>query len=103
MRFSRQVLIELIIFSVFLIIFLRHSLLFIDSSRLYSTSIAHRLQTEALLHGHLSLSPQPFGYLNDFVWTGHGLQQNWGLGVPLLKLPFEWCLHNWDLGLFQIG
>jgi len=100
MRFSRQVLIELIIFSVFLIIFLRHSLLFIDSSRLYSTSIAHRLQTEALLHGHLSLSPQPFGYLNDFVWTGHGLQQNWGLGVPLLKLPFEWVSAQLGFGAF---
>lgn len=69
-----------------------HSVLFYDLSRPYSNIIAYRLQTNAFLKGHLTLSPNPFGAPRfDYLWTGHGLQQNWGLGVPFLMLPFEWA------------
>jgi len=94
-------LIEIISFVIFLIILLNHTALLANPSKLYSTSIAHRLQTDALLHGHLSLSPRPFGYLMDYDWIGgHGLQQNWGLGVPLLRLPFEWTSVQLGAGPF---
>jgi len=96
-----SLLLEIIIFVLFLIILLNHTALFSDPSKLYSTSIAHRLQTDAFLHGHLSLSPRPFGYLLDYDWIGgHGLQQNWGLGVPLLRLPFEWVSAQLGAGPF---
>lgn len=52
-------------------------------------SIAHCLQTDAFLQGKLFLSSRPFGILWDFIYTERGMHQNWGLGVPLLKLPFE--------------
>lgn len=82
-------------------VFLSHTSLLLDTSNLYSTSLAHRLQTEAFLRGHISLSDNPFGYRRDFSWVaGHGLQQNWGLGVPLLKLPFEWVSAEFGFGPF---
>lgn len=92
--------IEVVVFILFMAVLLSHSSLLVDPSKLYSTSIAHRLQTDALMHGHLSLSPRPFGYLFDFVWAGHGLQQNWGLGVSLLRFPFEWVSHQLGFGAF---
>lgn len=54
----------------------------------YSADPVLRLQTEALLHGHLALQPLPYGHGPDWAW-GNGLQQVWGLGVPLLQLPFQ--------------
>ncbi|MBF0594965.1 MAG: hypothetical protein HQL22_08345 [Candidatus Omnitrophica bacterium] len=57
---------------------------------LFSSSLAHRLQTNAFLEGRLSLSHYPFGLPLDYIWTGKAMYQNWGLGVPLLRLPFEW-------------
>jgi len=103
MRFIKSFphfLIEIIIFASFAVIFLSHSFLLTDVSRLYSSALAHRLQTDALLKGHLSLSPLPFGYLLDFYWSGHGLQQSWGLGIPLLRLPFEWIAVQLGVGPF---
>jgi len=100
MQFKRKIFIftiETIIFVCFIAVLLNYSSLLSDPSKLYSTSIAPRLQTNAFLNGHLSLSSQPFGYKQDFVWNGHGLQQNWGLGVPLLRFPFEWASNQ--LGL----
>jgi len=58
----------------------------------FSAYLAYRFQTEALLHGHLSLSPVPLAgtRFQDFSYSAAGgLQQVWGLGVPLLRLPFE--------------
>ncbi len=84
-----------VIFFVFLIGFYAfHTLILYDPSKLYSTSIAHLLQVNALLQGRLSLSPQPFGLPHDFIWGIHGIQQAWGFGVPLLELPFEWIAQK---------
>ena len=93
-------ILEIIIFFIFVIILLSHSTLLADPSKLYSTSFAHRLQTDAFLKGHLDLSPLPFGYPMDFNWSGHGLQQTWGLGVPLLRLPFEWVAVTFGFEAF---
>jgi hypothetical protein len=54
----------------------------------YSSDVGHRLQTEALLRGQLALQRTPHGQRHDWAW-GDGCQQVWGLGVGLLRLPFE--------------
>lgn len=54
----------------------------------YSFDPALRLQTEAFLHGELAVQPVPYGHLHDWAW-GNGMHQVWGLGVPLLQLPFQ--------------
>lgn len=47
-----------------------------------------RLQTQAFMRGELALQPLPYGHRYDWAW-GNGVQQLWGLGVPLIQLPFE--------------
>src|SRR5690242_5644947 len=54
----------------------------------FSPSLAHRLQTEAMLRGALALQATPHGQMADWAW-GNGSQHVWGLGVALLRLPFE--------------
>lgn len=54
----------------------------------YSYDQSFRLQTEAFMRGELALQPLPYGHRSDWVW-GNGIQQVWGLGVPIIKLPFE--------------
>lgn len=54
----------------------------------YSPSLSYRFQTEALLHGSLAVRNTPYAHLHDWAW-GNGMQQAWGLGVPILRLPFE--------------
>ncbi len=70
-------------------IFLYHSGLAQGFSNLYSTALAHRLQKNAFWDGRLALSDHPFGLPWDYIWTERGMHQNWGLGVPLLRMPFE--------------
>ena len=50
---------------------------------------AYRAQVDAFLSGRLALSEQPDALLHDLAWTEHGVQQVWGLGVPLWQTPFE--------------
>jgi len=54
----------------------------------YSFDPALRLQSEAFLRGELAIQPVPYGHLHDWAW-GNGMHQVWGLGVPLLQLPFQ--------------
>ena len=54
----------------------------------YSTHLHLRYQTEAFMRGSLAVQPVPYHHLQDWAW-GNGMQQVWGLGVPLLRLPFE--------------
>jgi hypothetical protein len=55
----------------------------------YADDVTQRLQVEALLRGELTLQRAPHHHLQDWGWSTHGAQQLWGLGVPLLRLPFE--------------
>ncbi|MGE3544773.1 MAG: hypothetical protein AB7L28_12620 [Kofleriaceae bacterium] len=55
----------------------------------YSSNGAYRAQTNAFLHGRLALSEAPEALAHDLAWTDTGVQQVWGLGVPLWQLPFE--------------
>ena len=57
--------------------------------RWYSLYPYHRLQAEALLHGRLALSRNPADLCHDLCWSEGGVQQVWGLGIPLWLLPFE--------------
>jgi hypothetical protein len=55
----------------------------------YSANGAYRAQVDALLDGRLALSPSPDALAHDLAWTPSGVQQVWGLGVPLWQTPFE--------------
>lgn len=55
----------------------------------YTPNPGYRAQVDALLDGRLALTRSPDGLLHDLAWTPHGVQQVWGLGVPLWQLPFE--------------
>ncbi len=100
MKKPALVILDLVLFTVFTAVLFKNSVLCTDLHKLYSKSLAHRLQTQALLQGHLSLAPLPFGAQIDFNWSGHGLQQVWGLGVPLLRLPFEGLANIGGFGPF---
>jgi len=92
--------IEITIFISLLWFYASHSQLLPDPSKPYSSCIAYRLQTNAFLQGKLSLSPRPFGAQHDFHWTENGLFQNWGFGVPLLRIPFEWTAQLFGFNPF---
>jgi hypothetical protein len=47
------------------------------------------LQARALLSGHTALVSHPWGAGHDYNWGRGGMHQAWGLGVPLLALPFH--------------
>lgn len=55
----------------------------------YAPNPGYRAQVDALLDGRLALTSSPEGLRHDLAWTPHGVQQVWGLGVPLWQLPFE--------------
>ncbi|MBA3454804.1 MAG: hypothetical protein H0T42_17080 [Deltaproteobacteria bacterium] len=56
---------------------------------MYSSHGAYRAQVDAFLAGRLALTPAPEGLAHDLAWTPTGVQQVWGLGVPLWQTPFE--------------
>lgn len=57
--------------------------------RWYAEHGAYRAQVEAFLDGRLALSHAPESLAHDLAWTPSGVQQVWGLGVPLWQTPFE--------------
>ena len=67
---------------------------------LYSPSLAYRQQTDALLQGRLSLSSSPANVAFDMAWSEGGVQQVWGLGVPIWRLPFELVARIFSLPAF---
>lgn len=62
----------------------------ITPSGWYAGQWAYRAQVDALLDGRLALTHEPAGLYHDLAWTDDGgVQQVWGLGAPLLQVPFE--------------
>ena len=55
----------------------------------YSPSIPHRQQTDALIDFRLSLGNDVNDLLHNYTWTNQSINQVWGLGVPIWRLPFE--------------
>lgn len=47
-----------------------------------------RMQSDALLRGDLAIKPVPYGIAQDLIWA-NGMHQGWGLGVPIIQLPFN--------------
>lgn len=54
----------------------------------YSPQTADMVQTLALMQGHFALSDNPAYIQIDMLWHNGAVQQVWGLGVPILFLPF---------------
>ncbi len=56
----------------------------------YSYYPTYILQSQALLDGHLWIARSLAGWVNqDWAFGPHGMEQIWGLGVPLLRAPFD--------------
>ncbi len=55
----------------------------------YSAHGAYRAQVAAFLDGRLSLSSAPEALAHDLAWTEAGVQQVWGLGVPMWQTPWS--------------
>jgi hypothetical protein len=60
-----------------------------QSDRLFASFPYHRLQTDAILAGHLSLSSSVEEIDHGLTWHNDQVNQVWGLGVALWNLPFE--------------
>lgn len=60
-----------------------------DFKHLYAPSPYHRLQADAILHGHLYLGNSIGQIGNDLAWHAGQVNQIWGLGVGLWLTPFE--------------
>lgn len=73
---------------VFTFVFFFASDLIPEKGAWYSSSFAHRYQTDAFLKGGLSLLPGTPLQL-DYVLYDGAPHQVWGLGAPLMRLPFE--------------
>lgn len=57
--------------------------------RWYSHDMVYRRQTDAFLRGETALSRDLADLSWDMAWADGGVQQVWGLGVPLWRFPFE--------------
>ena len=66
----------------------------------YSGSAVYRAQVDAFLDGRLALSTSPDALAHDLAWTESGVQQVWGLGVPLWQTPFELAARAFGQGPF---
>ncbi len=55
----------------------------------YAAADWYRPQVSALAEGHLSQGSALGELQHDNTWSGGGVHQVWGLGVPFLRLPFE--------------
>jgi hypothetical protein len=55
----------------------------------YFQDSPHRNQAASLLRGELALSHNPADLEVDLSWSGGGVQQVWGLGIPCWQLPFD--------------
>ena len=58
-------------------------------TRSYAPTDYHRRQAAALLDGHFWLSRSIFDTQFDNCYVNGGVQQVWGLGVPMYLIPFE--------------
>jgi len=74
---------------IIMIMFIWVTRLIETPKRAFSPNIGYRLQTEVFTKGHLVLQDSPFCNRQDWVWGKKGYHQIWGLGVPLLRFPFE--------------
>ncbi|MGC8829160.1 MAG: hypothetical protein ACP5MG_03140 [Verrucomicrobiia bacterium] len=55
---------------------------------LYTINRYYDLQVNALIHWRFDIYQSPLKLAHDLVWSNNGVHQVWGLGIPLIKLPF---------------
>ena len=68
----------------------------------YSVIDWYRPQMSALIEGHTNLGTALSSLEHDNTWSGGGVQQVWGLGVPFLRLPFEFTGHLFGFEVFPV-
>src|SRR5690242_7133427 len=56
----------------------------------YSDHLTFRWETENILQGRFAMANDASGMNWDLAWGTGTVQQIWGLGVPLWRVPFEW-------------
>ncbi len=61
----------------------------LNPNKLFSSNLTYRYQTEAFLKGQLASIDTIFQSRPDYAIGVNGLYQMWGLGTPLIRLPFE--------------
>ncbi|HEX5220621.1 MAG TPA: hypothetical protein VFZ59_13705 [Verrucomicrobiae bacterium] len=66
----------------------------------YSEHLVYRWQTERLLQGDIAMADDPSALGWDLAWDNGKVQQVWGLGVPILRLPFEIGARIFGLRMF---
>jgi len=66
----------------------------------YSSDVGFRLQTNAFFKGELAVRDHPMHHEHDMVWSRNGLQQAWGLGIPILRMPFEMAARSFGVDHF---
>jgi len=71
-----------------------------DWDQWYSIEDRYRAQTAALAEGHFSLGDTLGEIQHDNTWSGGGVHQVWGLGVPFLQLPFELLAKAFGFDMF---
>lgn len=68
-----------------------------ESGQWYSQHAFVALQARALLRGKLALLDHPSGAAHDWDWGRGGMHQAWGLGVPILSIPFQLVARLWGV------
>jgi hypothetical protein len=58
----------------------------------------HAAQAQALLAGRFGISDSPAALTFSRLWANGEVHQVWGLGVPILRVPFEWAALQWGSG-----
>ena len=71
-----------------------------DWGQWYSIEDRYRAQTAALAEGHFSLGDTLGEIQHDNTWSGGGVHQVWGLGVPFLQLPFKLLAKAFGFNMF---
>ncbi|MGA2179427.1 MAG: hypothetical protein ABSH15_07590 [Verrucomicrobiota bacterium] len=69
-------------------------------SEWYSYSPYYSAQGNSLLHGQLALSHSLWDTDCDLAWANGGVQQVWGLGIPILRLPLTALVHLFGYDVF---
>ena len=55
----------------------------------YSRNTAYQIQVLSFLEGSIGLSNSPSNIRHDWGWGVDAVYQLWGLGVPIMRFPFE--------------
>src|SRR5438876_5369512 len=70
----------------------------------YFRGSAYGWQSLAFLHGRTALTHSLWQWLvGDSAFAHSGMQQIWGLGIPILRAPLDWIAHVAGIVYFPDG